>query len=164
MVRPDGQVMEIETARTRDSTTESSLTTSRMVDLSIGLDLEKKDWKTVALAFSKMADNTQSLNQSLSYIKNTPLIMDFELKRSNSNQDPRVQLAVWKAGGFKKMQYHKWDTSIPMPGITISGSEWDCFLFFVRDSELVSAPFSHEHSFLFRFDTHMPTLTLLFRS
>lgn len=149
MERPDGYLLEIETIRSRDSTTEVPLTTSRMVDLSIGLDLDKEDEKLVHRAFSKMPDNLQSLNQSLSYIKETPLLVDIELKRTNSDRDPRVQLAVWKAGGFKKLQYHRWDTSIPMPGITVNGSEWDCFLFFMRDSELVGAIFPHEHSFPF---------------
>ena len=110
-----------------------------MVDLSIGLDLEEDDEDIVDAAFNKMPDNDQSLNQSLSYVKDTPLLVDIELKRTYADRDPRVQLAVWKAGGFEKMRYHNWDTSMPMPGITVNGSDWDCYLFFVRDSELVSA-------------------------
>lgn len=146
MERPGGEILEIETVRTHDSTTESPSTTSRMVDLSIGLGLKRDDERTVAHAFSKMPDHDQSLNQSLSYIKDTPLLVDIELKKTYADRDPRVQLAVWKAGGFEKMRYHNWSTSMPMPGITVNGSEWDCYLFFVRDSELVSAlpspPFS----------------------
>ena len=109
-----------------------------MVDLSIGLDLNRDDERTVDSAFNKMLDNDQSLNQSLSYIKDTPLMVDIELEKTYGNRDPRVQLAVWKAGAFKKMRYHGWDASLPMPGITVSESEWDCFLFFVQDSGLVS--------------------------
>ena len=134
---------------TSESTTDSPTTTSRMVDLSIGLDLDEDDEEIVDTAFNKMPDNDQSLNQSLSYIKDTPLLVDIELKKSWGDCDPRVQLAVWKAGGFEKMRYHNWDTSMPMPGITVNGSEWDCFLFFVRDSDLVSAlpaPFLLPHS------------------
>ena len=109
-----------------------------MVDLSIGLDLDEDEEEIVDIAFNKMPDNDQSLNQSLSYIKDTPLLVDIELKKLWGDRDPRVQLAVWKAGAFEKMRYHGWDTSLPMPGITVNGSEWDCFLFFVRDSDLVS--------------------------
>ena len=126
----------------REGTGDNPITTSRMVDLSIGLDLDEDDERTVDFAFNKMPDNDQSLNQSLSYIKDTPLFVDIELKKTYSNRDPRVQLAIWKAGAFEKMQYHGWDTSLPMPGITVSGSEWDCFLFFVRDSGLVGIPLS----------------------
>lgn len=65
--------------------------------------------------------------------------MDFELKKTYSDRDPKVQLAIWKAGGLKKMRYHNWDMSMPMPGVTVDGSEWRCYLFFARDSDLVSA-------------------------
>ena len=148
LTRPDGHYLEIETTNTREGTNDTPTTTSRMVDLSIGLDLDEDDEEIVDIAFNKMPDNDQSLNQSLSYIKDTPLLVDIELKKSWGDRDPRVQLAVWKAGGFEKMQYHGWDTSMPMPGITVNGSEWDCFLFFVRDSDLVSLlpPASLPHS------------------
>ena len=139
MERPGGEVLEIETIRTHDNSTESPSTTSRMVDLSIRLGLKREDERTVARAFSKMPDHDQSLNQSLSYIKDTPLVVDIELKKIYADRDPRVQLAVWKAGGFEKIRYHNWNTSMPMPGITVNGSDWECYLFFVRDLELVSA-------------------------
>ena len=139
MQRPEGQVLEIETTESRESTSDTPSTTSRMIDLSIGLDLKLEDEETVDLAFNKMLDHDQSLNQSLSYIKDTPLLVDFELKKTYSDRDPKVQLAIWKAGGFKKMLYHNWDLSMPMPGVTVDGSEWHCYLFFVRDFKLVSA-------------------------
>ena len=137
LTRPDGHYLEIETTNIREGASDTPTTTSRMVDLSIGLDLDEDDEEIVDIAFNKMPDNDQSLNQSLSYIKDTPLLVDLELKKSWGDRDPRVQLAVWKAGAFEKMQYHGWDTSMPMPGITVNGSEWDCFLSYVRDSDLV---------------------------
>ena len=163
MRRPDQQPLEILSLRSLDSTTETPLTTSRMVDWSIVLDLTADDEDTVADAFNKISDNAQSLNQSLSYIKNTPLLVDIELKKTNAVPDPLVQLAIWKAGGFKKMQLHGWDTSMPMPGITVNGHLWECYIFFARGSRLVSALFSPKHSFLFRLDTYALTLTLLSR-
>ena len=139
MERPDGRPVEIETIETRESTSDTPATTSRMVDLSIGLHLETRDAKFVKRAFGNMLDHDQSLNQSLSYIRSTPLLVDIELKKTNFIYDAKVQLAVWKAGGLRKMQYHSCDMSMPMSGITVDGSKWNCYLFFVRDSELVSA-------------------------
>ena len=35
------------------------------------------------------------------------------------------------------MLSHGWDTPMPMPGITVEGSDWKLYLFFVRDTQLV---------------------------
>ena len=148
MERPDGQFLDEETTHTREGSSESPSTTSRMVDISIGLDLNENDEDIVVSAFSKLPDHAQSLNQSLSYIKGNPLLLDFELKKVYADRDPRVQLAIWKVGGLKKMQYHGWDTSMPMPGITVYGDEWTCYLFFVRGSGLVGSPYIPAHSLL----------------
>ena len=143
MERPDGKKLEAETVETRETASESTTTTTRMVDLSIGLVLKRVDEVLVMDAFSNMVDHDQSLNQSLSYIRATPLIIDLELKKVYSNREPAVQLAIWKAGAFRKMLWHQWDMSMPMPGITVDGSEWQYYLFFAQDSRLVSKiPFS----------------------
>ena len=164
MLRPDGHQLESASIGTRESSSEGLSTTARMVDLSLGLVLKEEDEIIVHRAFGNMLDHDQSLNQSLSYIRDTPLLVNFELKKSYSDRDPRVQLAIWKAAWLKKMQYHQWDMSMPMPGVTVDGSEWSCYLFFVRDSMLVSNPlFTCGQPSLFLEPMHTG-LTLVFRS
>ena len=138
MERPDGNRLQADTIDSRENTSESVMTTTRMVDFSIGLALKREDELLVKQAFSNMKDHDQSLNQSLSYIRSTPLILDVELKKLNTNRDAKVQLAIWKSGAYRKMLWHQWDTTMPMSGVTVDGSTWELFLFFVRDSRLVS--------------------------
>ena len=57
LTRPDGHFLEIETMNSREGTGDNPITTSRMVDLSIGLDLDEDDEGTVDFAFNKMPDN-----------------------------------------------------------------------------------------------------------
>lgn len=57
MERPEGEVLEIETTETRESSSGTPSTTSRMIDLSIGLKLKAEDEKIVRRAFNKMLDH-----------------------------------------------------------------------------------------------------------
>lgn len=140
MERPDGNRFEADTVETHESASDSASTTTRMVDFSIGLILKREDEILVKEAFSNMPDHGQSLNQSLSWIRAFPLILDIELKRANSSRDPLVQLAIWKAGAYRKMLFHQWDLTMPMPGITVDGSIWELYLFFPLNTKLVSIP------------------------
>ena len=146
MTRPNGMPLEIvsqtSTTRTGDETETSAarppLTTSRMVDWSLGIELTYDEELLVSGAFATMLDNDQSLNQSLAYISDTPLCFHLEVKKPQSDRDPTVQLAVWVAGQLEKQKLHGWDTTVAMPGITVSGHDWKYFLFFERLGNLVS--------------------------
>lgn len=142
MVRPNGSALddELRTATSKTSisaTDEGGITASRMVDLTLGLDLDNAEADMVTHAFQGMKDNEHSLNQSMAYIRDTPLFLDIELKKAVSNRDPDVQLAIWQAALHSKRLYHGWDTSIPMPGIVVNGFEWQFYLTFERDDGLV---------------------------
>ena len=73
--------------------------------------------------------STNQMDNSSPYAK-LPLFLSIELKRPRTLQDPCVQLAVWEASGFVKKGIMGWDTSMPVPGITVEGHEWDLYLFF----------------------------------
>lgn len=79
-----------------------------------------------------------SLNQSLSYIRDTPLWIDFELKTAYSDRNPEVQMGIWKAAVLSKMRLHNWDTYLPLPGVIVRGHEWVFYLGFERNGHLVS--------------------------
>ncbi len=113
-------------------------TTSRMIDLQLGLLLDDRDIKTLTCAFANMKDNDQTVNQSNSFIKTVPAIVDFELKKTVTNRMPEVQLAIWQAGLYSKRKRHNWDTSMPIPGITINAYDRQLYITFERDGDLVS--------------------------
>ena len=118
-------------------TEETAQTVGRMVDWCLALNLDKKEENLVNKAFAGMRGGEQSLNQSLSYIHKCPLFLDIEIKKSQSNRDPEVQLAIWASAALLKRRHHGWDTSMPMPAITINGHSWVYFIFFEGEGDLV---------------------------
>lgn len=118
------------------------LTTTRMVDYSLGLFLEEEICDVISKAFKNMGDYEQSLNQSMSYILHTPLLLDLELKKTNQARDPQVQLAIWLAAAYMKRKHHEWDTSFPMPGLVVNGHDWKFYIAFERENGLVRSSLS----------------------
>ena len=111
---------------------------SRMVDWCLALKLSFNEKVTISQAFSTVLAGQRSLNQSLSYIHKHPIFLDIELKKQFAARDPEVQLAIWASAGMLKRKEHGWDTSLPMPGITVYGHTWTCYLFFPQGSQLVN--------------------------
>ena len=93
--------------------------------------------KVVQQAYSKAEPHAASLNQSLSYIKTHPLILDIELKKTSQPRDPRVQLAIWASSALLKKRIMGWDTSMPMPALAINAHIWEYYIFFEMDDDLV---------------------------
>ena len=102
---------------------------TRMVDWCLGLQLGYKDAQLVRSAFGMVKLNETSLNQTVSFIKQCPLFLDIEIKKTQTNRNPEVQLAIWAAGALRKKQHHAWDTDLPMPAIAVNGHNWDYYLF-----------------------------------
>ena len=120
---------------------EAPQTIGRMVDWCLGLQLDIAEEYIINRAFAKLKGGEQSLNQSLSFIHKCPLFVDIEIKKSQSNRDPEVQLAIWAMAALLKRQHHGWDTTMPMPAIAINGHSWEYILFWgSRNDELVSLP------------------------
>lgn len=121
--RPNGTRLELDSEPS---------TTSRMIDWTLGLKLDEMNHqrKLIAKAFANMNDYEASMNQSMSYIRESPLFLDLELKKTQSNINPEVQLAIWAAAGFSKKLLHGWDTSMPMPAIAVKGHDWSLYIFF----------------------------------
>lgn len=136
--KPNGSVEEVNIDK-QSNVTDENLTTSRMVDWSLGLKLNHKETSIIDDAYSKMSDWEQSLNQTVTYVKDVPMFLDVEVKKLNAAVTPEVQLAVWAGALYKKKLHHGWDTSIPMPGVVVNGHEWSLYIFFERKlSKLVS--------------------------
>lgn len=116
---------------------EENPTISKMVEWCIGLELNWEDEKIINQAFRTLLPNLRSLNQSLTFIDMVPLLVDFEIKKTNPGRDPELQLAIWKCAALKKYWEMGWDTSMPMPGIVIEGHNWSFYIFVEIESDLV---------------------------
>lgn len=134
-----------DTSRTTEttSTQNADRKISKMVDWSLGLDIDYMDSIKIDKAFRFCDDREHSLNQSRSFIKRVPIFLDLELKKILQMRDPEVQLAIWKSGWLLKARHHRWDTSLPMPGITVMGHEWSYYLFMAAGDGLVRVTRSH---------------------
>lgn len=126
MKRPNGEPLEIEEESIKtNSNNDEGPTISRMIDRQMGLSLASKDLDRVNAAFHNMMDGEHSVNQTLGPFRTTPAFLDLELKKTESNINPEIQLAVWNAGLYLKRKYHGWDTSMPMPSIVVKGHNWE---------------------------------------
>lgn len=105
----------------------------------MALNLSWDEEELINEVYNTLRPGERSLNQSLSYICSCPLFADIELKKEQASRDPEVQLALWKAAASLKRRHHGWDSSLPMPGITVNGHIWNFYIFFEHaEKRLVS--------------------------
>ena len=112
-------------------------TISKMVDYSAALILGKAVTDQIDEAMLYYFEAARSLNQTLGSVCNFPIFLDIEVKKEYKVENPEIQLAIWAAGALQKKRYHGWDTSFPMPGITVRGPQWTGYVFFERKGRLV---------------------------
>ena len=110
-----------------------------MVDWCLAMNIDAKEKKLIKQAFAKTFDHASSLNQTFSYMKHYPLILDIEIKKVLQPRDPQVQLAIWASAALLKKRLMGWDTSLPMPAVAVNGHSWDFYIFFEMDQDLVRA-------------------------
>ncbi|KAL8650556.1 MAG: hypothetical protein Q9210_003748 [Variospora velana] len=135
-----GQILDWDEQSTSNSATTNNNTErsiSRMIDWCVAIDLSDEELKVVQKGNSELPDMVKSLNQSTSWIRSWPIFLDVELKKTLTDRDPKVQLAIWACGGMLKRRWHHWSTNLPFPGITITGPKWEYFLFFEMDEDLI---------------------------
>ncbi|KAI4090080.1 MAG: hypothetical protein LQ344_004951 [Seirophora lacunosa] len=144
MVRPSQQRSASEGPTGNEKAAEADknwkeLMAARMIDCCLGLFLDETSRQTVNSRLKTVMDDERSLNQSMSYIRHTPLFLGFELKKTNQARDPQVQLAIWQVAGYRKKKHHGWDTAIPIPGIVVNGHQWHYYIAFERYDGLVGS-------------------------
>jgi len=101
-----------------------------MIDWTLGLNLDHKEISIIQAAYKTMSDWEQSLNQTVAYVKDVPMFLDVEGAKQKAAVTPEVQLAVWAGALYQKKIYHRWDRSIPMPGVVVNAHQWALYLFF----------------------------------
>ncbi|KAL8904048.1 MAG: hypothetical protein Q9171_007189, partial [Xanthocarpia ochracea] len=112
---------------------------SKLIDWAMGLKLSEMEVLRISRAFSKLDRPLErSVNQTFGNLSYCPLFLLLEVKKSNQKTDPRIQLAIWASAAFTKYNMHAWDTSFPIPGVTVNGHEWELFLFYERNDTVGS--------------------------
>lgn len=130
---------DVQSQKSDAKTNTTSENMGRMVDWCLAMNVDQDDMDVIEQAFAKMADNACSLNQSLSYIRNNSLLLDFEIKKTLQPRDPQVQLAIWASSALLKKRLHGWNTLMPMPAIVVNGHSWTYYIFFEMDKDLMMA-------------------------
>ncbi|KAL8904761.1 MAG: hypothetical protein Q9207_003055 [Kuettlingeria erythrocarpa] len=141
VIRPEsatGEPIKIDDNSTVTTGSGQSTQIGRMIDWVLTLRLDFEELELISIAFSTVEACWRSLNQSLAdFVRECPIIIDFELKKELSLRDPEVQLAVWACAGLRKKQQMQWSTELPMPGIVVDGHTWTCYLFFEQKGRLI---------------------------
>ncbi|KAI4196168.1 MAG: hypothetical protein LQ350_006716 [Teloschistes chrysophthalmus] len=137
MLRP-GRQRYVDEASSRNSEAEdSSVTTTRMVDVCLGLNLDPTTMKLITDTWAIREEFKTSLNQSTSYIIHNPLFLDVAIKKTNQERNPLIRLGMWMAGLYAKRQHHGWDQSVPMPGLVVNGDQWFFYIGFAMGEGVV---------------------------
>lgn len=102
---PNDDVQGVEAVNDDDQSSEDD-TTSTMVDWSVALKLSPEQDRAIGKAFACIRSNECGLNQSLSFIKETPLFLDIEVNKQQPSRDPELSLAIWVSGALKKQIHH----------------------------------------------------------
>ena len=107
--RPDGHSRinwDAQTASSDVKTNSASESMGRMIDWCLAMTVDQDDMEVICQAYARDADNASSLNQSLSYVRDNPLILDIEIKKTLQPRDPQVQLAISASGALLKKRLH----------------------------------------------------------
>ncbi|KAL8857189.1 MAG: hypothetical protein Q9178_006244 [Gyalolechia marmorata] len=112
---------------------------SKLIDWAMTLKLSEIEVLRISRAFTKLDRPLErSVNQTFGNLSYCPLFLLLEVKKSNQKTDPRIQLAIWASAAFTKYNMHGWDTSFPIPGVTVNGHDWELFLFYEQNDTVES--------------------------
>lgn len=107
----------------------------KRIDAAIGLDLSST--KHAILAGGVYSEGSlPSINQTASFVNFTPMFVNIEVKRQNTDRDPLIQLGAWIAAEFTKRKREGYGLDMPVLAIEIEGDDWKLHMVFaVNDLE-----------------------------
>ena len=106
---------------TEASTTDEGLQLSKLIDWTVALVSIATERNLIGKAFGQINMWLGSLNQTFGPYGDCACFMELEVKKTQAARDSRLQIATWASAGIKKKNFHDWDTSFPMPAITVDG-------------------------------------------
>lgn len=76
----------------------------------------------------QMKGAIDSINQTSSFVNFTPMFLNIEVKRKNSDKDPLIQLAAWVSAEFEKRRIEHYSLDMPVLAIEIEGDQWGLYM------------------------------------
>ena len=77
-----------------------------------------------------------SINQTSTFVNFTPMFLNVEVKRKNSDKDPLIQLGAWISAEFEKRRIEHYSLDMPVLAIEIQGDQWGLYMVYA-DEDLV---------------------------
>lgn len=114
----------------------------KRVDYGIFIEPTKDETRKIKDRLKQLPDGeVWSINQTEGfYIREKPLLSSIELKKTRSNHDPLLQIAIWNSALFQRLEglldwTYKGDEMLPVPSVTVSGHTWQvCYSYIEKDS------------------------------
>ena len=100
----------------------------------MGLHLSEEETLTLARGVYEMEGANDSINQTSSFVNFTPLFLNIEVKRKNSDKDPLIQLAAWVSAEFEKRRIEHYSLDMPVLAIEIEGDQWELYMVYADES------------------------------
>ncbi|KAF4620124.1 hypothetical protein G7Y89_g14698 [Cudoniella acicularis] len=112
----------------------------KRVDYCIFLEPTKEEAQSIKSRLKKLPDGeVWSINQTAAfYLREKPLLSSIELKKSRSNHDPLLQLAIWNSALFQKLEdllniAGSSNSMLPVPSVTVSGHNWQVYYSYIEE-------------------------------
>lgn len=103
----------------------------KKIDYAIGLDLSSSE--RFALERGQYMEGTSpSINQTATMANMTPIFINIEVKRRNTDKDPLIQLAAWVAAEFQKRMNEGYGLDQPVLAIEIDGDLWQLYMVYAE--------------------------------
>ena len=83
-----------------------------------------------------MESAIDSINQTSNFVNFTPIFLNVEVKRKNSDEDPLIQLAAWISAEFEKRRIEHYSLNMPVLAIEIVGDAWGLYMVYADASVL----------------------------
>jgi hypothetical protein len=100
---------------------------NKRIDCAIGLRLPTVERKVLERG-RYQAFSQPSINQTSTFVNMVPMFLNIEVKRSHSNHDPLIQLAIWVAAEFVKRTIENYSLDMPVLAIAVVEDRWDLYM------------------------------------
>lgn len=113
----------------------------KRVDYSLFIEPTKDETRKIKDRLKQLPDGeVWSINQTEGYyVREKPLFSSVELKKTRSNHDPLLQIAIWNSALFQRLEglldlIRNGEEMMPVPSVAVSGHTWQvCYSYTEKD-------------------------------
>lgn len=106
----------------------------KKVDYVLTVILKREEIEFLMNSFHVLPLEARSINQHLT-LPYHPIFLPIEVKRLHQPRDPLIQLAVWISAWYKKNIQMGYDTSMPVPAISVDEDIWTLWIAYWREEK-----------------------------